>query len=172
MPGRAARQRPRIPSPVRRPEEDLRREISEIRRYIREGARGEVPRVPSPRQPRPTIPERPAPTPWREATRRRERERREPRRRARKVPGLPAAIPPAAPSGRGVPGRPSPQRGEGSLDWLYDPFDEFGQQTPWWQPEWIRGVTGGEPMRNIDFWNFYMRRPRQLRQQLFQQIRG
>lgn len=161
---RAARQRPRIPTPpMRRPADELRREITEMRRYAREGAGRQVPR-PQPTRREPAIPERA--TPWREATR--QRERREPRRRK----AAPAKIPPVAPSGRGVPGRPSPRREPGPLDWLYDPFDEFGEQTPWWQPEWIRGVTGGEPMRYIDLWNFYARRPRELRQQLFEQIRG
>lgn len=61
------------------------------------------------------------------------------------------------------PGLQAPMREEGDWDSIHEPFDEFGQRTPTWQPEWISDVTGGEPMRYLDLWNEMMRGPREVR---------
>lgn len=178
--------------------EQLRREVAEIKRrqqeLKREAARPAAPvrRAAPPTPPlRPPVRKEPRPEPRERVRRARPKRRRRAAApvaealdavtpfRAWQERAIPRAMPPpfrawqerAVPTwARGVGRRAPLRKPDRPFESVYRPFDEFGEQVPWWQPSWIPQLTGAPPMRNIDIWNYLMENPRRVRRQFVEEM--
>lgn len=139
--------------------DELRKEIAELRRQV---AAPGVPKPPRQEVSGKTAKGAAAPTALRVPTPERAWDRSE---YVRRGGGGPYQASPWKAPGRAFPMR---QGGPGGVyqqfleESVYPTTDEWGERTPFWQPDWIRNVTGGEPMRYLDLWNHYMRGPRRF----------